>query len=76
MINELITSNTLYIYPKDYHIIELKHLNLNPKTYPLMEGLDVFYEGLIEQERINNYTKEPLKIIRRELKERNLNYPN
>ena len=31
-----------------------------------MEGADVFYEGLIEQERINNYTKEPLKIIRRE----------
>lgn len=68
LINELITSNTLYIYPKDYHIIELKHLNLHPKTYPLMEGLDVFYEGLVEQERINNYTKEPLKIIRRELK--------
>lgn len=68
IINELLNSNTLYVYEKDYHIIELTHLNKECKTYPIMDGLDFFYIDLLEQERIKVQTDNILKTIKRELK--------
>lgn len=44
ILNELVSSNTLYIYQKDFHCIELKHLNEIPKIYTIMEGLNHLYE--------------------------------
>ena len=44
ILNEVVNSNTLYIYKKDFHCIELKHLNEQPKTYTIMEGLNHLYE--------------------------------
>ena len=36
---------TLYIsIKKDFHCIELKHLNEQPNTYTIMEGLNHLYE--------------------------------
>ncbi len=68
IVKELLSSDVLYLYPNDYHIIELTHLNQPTKTMPLMEGLDYFYEDLQNQERIKAHTGNILKTLRRELK--------
>ena len=52
ILNELVSSNTLYIYQKDFHCIELKHLNEIPKIYTIMEGLNHLYEEDEQKKRI------------------------
>src|SRR5699024_1037177 len=68
IIHELTTSDVMYVYDSDYHILELSHLNQSYKTYPLMDGLDAFYKDLLEKERIKAHTGNILKVLRRELK--------
>lgn len=68
IVDEIMTSNTLYIYKNDYHILELKHLNQEAVEKPIMEGLDEFYRDLQERDRVKAHTGDLLKLIRRELK--------
>lgn len=68
ILDEMLNSNTLYVYQNDYHIIELKHLNKEARTFDIMSGLDFFYEDLQNQERIRTHTGNILKSLRRELK--------
>lgn len=75
IIDELLDSNSIYIYEKDYHIIPLTHLNKEPKVYPIMEGLDHFFHDIQEQDRIKSHTGDLLKLIRRELKRLNQKLP-
>lgn len=68
VLETLLNSDTLYVYEHDFHILELTHRNESYKTYPIMEGLDLFYHDLQEQDRIKSHTGDLMKIIRRELK--------
>lgn len=75
ILEEIQTSNTLYVYEKDYHLIELTHLNSSFNSYPIMEGLDRYYHDLQEQDRIKTHTGDLSKLIRRELKRSNQKLP-
>jgi predicted ribosome quality control (RQC) complex YloA/Tae2 family protein len=68
IMGEITSSSTLYVYPKDFHIIPLAHLNETPQTYPLMEGLEAVYARKEEDQRIKQHTGDLLKFIHREIK--------
>lgn len=63
-----LTSQSLYQYPKHFHVIELTHLEQPANIYPLMEGLDTVYQQQVMQARIKQHTGNLVKIVQRELK--------
>lgn len=63
---EIMESNTLYVYEKDYHCIELKHLNSTPKTYGLMEGLHHLYEKDEQKARIKEQCGDLFRTVEKE----------
>ncbi len=75
ILKELKESQTLYVYPNAFHIIELKHLNDPFKTYPVMEGLDAFFYEIQHNDRIKSHTGDLLKILKRELKRSKIKLP-
>lgn len=68
ILEELETSNTLYVYPKDFHIIQLKHLNIPYEEHSIMEGLDAYFYDMQLNDRIKQHTGDLLKILKREVK--------
>lgn len=75
ILEKLRTSDTLYVYKNDFHIIELLHKNETFKTYPIMEGLDAFFYEIQHNDRIKSHTGDLLKILKRELKRAKLKLP-
>lgn len=75
IIDELLTSDTLYIYNNDYHILPLTHLNKEATIHPLMDGMDLFFHDIETEERLNFYTKDAMKVVKRELKRANSKLP-
>ena len=73
--DEIMNSNQLYVYEKDFHIIKLNEMKDTPKILPIMEGLDDFYLSKQNQARIKNHTGDLLKLIKRELKRAKLKLP-
>lgn len=68
IINEILSSNNLYIYDNDYHLIPFKSLEKEYKVLPWDEGLELFYkEKKYETKRIDK-TKELLSIAKKEIK--------
>ncbi|CAM3657473.1 NFACT family protein [Erysipelothrix urinaevulpis] len=65
---EILESETLYLYNNDYHCIALDHLDESPKPLPLMIGFDAYYSNRQEQDRIKSHTQNISKLVRRELK--------
>lgn len=65
-LKELLTSDTLYVYPKDYHCIELTHLHQEAKTHPLMEGLNHLYEDRENKARIKEQCGDLIRFVRQE----------
>ncbi len=68
IIKETLSSKNIYAYDKHYHVIELKHLHQAAKIYPLMEGLDIFYQQQVQHARIKQHTGNLFRIIKRELR--------
>ncbi|QIK70233.1 fibronectin/fibrinogen-binding protein [Erysipelothrix sp. HDW6C] len=68
IVEALQTSDDLFIYDNEFHIIELTHLNKTAVVKPIMEGLDAFYHDIQERDRVKSHTGDLLKLIRRELK--------
>ncbi len=66
ILNEIIHSNTLYIYKKDFHCIELKHLNEQSKTYSIMEGLNHLYEEDEQKKRIKEQYGDIIRMVDKE----------
>ena len=56
----------LYIYKKDFHCIELKHLNEQPKTYTIMEGLNHLYEEDEQKKRIKEQYGDIIRTVEKE----------
>lgn len=65
---EILSSKSLFVYEKDFHIIELKHLKSKFKRFDLMDGFDAYFQQRQEQDRILSHTQNMTKILRRELK--------
>ena len=64
----LLTSENLYIYEDDFHIIALPQYHTDAKVLPLMEGLDYYFAQRSINQRIAVYTDTINKQIRKELK--------
>ncbi len=63
---EVVNSNILYIYKKDFHCIELKHLNEQPKAYTIMEGLNHLYEEDEQKKRIKEQYGDIIRTVEKE----------
>lgn len=72
IMHEMASSSTLYVYEKDgkeyFHILPLKHLNSEGKTYDLQEGMDQIYFEKEEKVRIKEQSGDLFKVVRQELK--------
>lgn len=75
IVDALQTSTTLYVYPHEFHIIKLTHLDTAYETYPIMEGLDAYYHDIQLRDRIKTHTNDLLKTLKRELKRANAKLP-
>ena len=71
VMEEIQNSTTLYLHKKDdktqFHCIPLTHLQIEPTTYPLMQGMDVLFYEKEEKVRIKQQSGDLFKVIRREL---------
>lgn len=68
IITEIKQSTQLYIYDRDFHIIELTHLNQPFKVMELMDGLDEVHHRKEENERIKQHTGDLIRFITKEIK--------
>lgn len=66
LIQEVLQSDTLYIYEKEFHCIELKHLHQEAKTYPLMIGLNQLYSANEQKIRIKEQCGDVIKTVEKE----------
>lgn len=64
----LLTSNKLYVYKKDYHIIELKHLDEKGLEFEIMDGLDHLYAQNEQKIRIQQQAGDVFKAVDKELR--------
>ena len=67
IVNELLESNSLYVYKKDFHCIELKHLNEKPIIYDFMDGLDHLFLEKEQKQRIKEQCGDVFKTVDKEL---------
>lgn len=66
--SELLSSDHLYVYEKEFHLIPIRHLNQTPKIYPLMEGLNSLYGKDEKKIRIQEQCGDVFKAVDREIK--------
>lgn len=66
ILNEVIHSDTLYLYKKDFHCIQLKHLQEEYKTYSIMDGLNHLYEEDEQKKRIKEQFGDIIKTVEKE----------
>lgn len=70
IMQELNSSETIYISKVDdreyFHLIPLTHLNVEPVSYPLFEGLDQHFNLIDQKERIKQQTSNLTKYIQNE----------
>lgn len=71
IMEEIRLSNSLYISDvKDtmyFHCIPLTHLEVIPREYPLMKGIDILYYEKEEKVRIKQQSGDLFRIVKREL---------
>ncbi|MBQ0064550.1 MAG: NFACT family protein [Firmicutes bacterium] len=66
IMKELYNSDTLYVYEKDFHGIELTHLKKEYKTYPLMEGFNQLYNQVEQKARIKEQCGDVFRCVEKE----------
>lgn len=67
ILEEVFSSDLLYVYKNDFHCIELKHLNNPYKTYDFMEGLDHLFIEKEQKARIKEQCGDVFKTVDKEL---------
>lgn len=65
---ELLHSQSLYVYAKDYHLLEMTHLHQPAKVFELMEGLNALYRQDEQKIRIREQCGDVFKAVEREKK--------
>lgn len=72
VMNEIAKSQSIYVCEKDekehFHVIPLKHLEVESKEYPIQEAMDTLYFEKEEKVRIKEQSGDLFKIVRQELK--------
>jgi predicted ribosome quality control (RQC) complex YloA/Tae2 family protein len=69
ILQEIFSSRSLYVYDaKNFHVIELKHLNKSFKQYELMSGLNQLYIQSEKSARMKESCADVYKCVERELK--------
>lgn len=68
IISEILTSKKLYVYEKDYHLIEFKHLNQEPKIFDWNEGIEYFYKSYQLKSKKDEETKSLVKVVKKHIK--------
>ena len=75
IINEIKESKKIYLARNndefEYHIIPLKHLNLNFEEYSIEDGLDEIFYNRDEKDRVKNVAEDLFKIVKRQIKHLN-----
>lgn len=66
--DELLNSEKLYIYEKDYHVLPMKHLGKEARVFPLMEGLNALYSRDEKKIRIQEQCGDVFKAVDREIR--------
>lgn len=66
--NELLSSENLYLYPRDYHVLEQKHLGTPSQVMPVMEGLDHLYRADEQKVRIKEQCGDVFRAVEKEKK--------
>lgn len=66
IIEELYNTQTLYVYEKDFHGIQLTHLNKPFKAYPFMEGFNQLYNQLEQKTRIKESCGDVFRCVEKE----------
>ncbi|MDO4466756.1 MAG: NFACT family protein [Bacillota bacterium] len=66
VMQELMHTQTLYIYDKEFHGIELTHLEQAYKTYPFMEGFNQLYNQLEQKTRIKEQCGDVFRCVEKE----------
>ncbi len=66
ILKELIQSNTLYKYKKEFHCLKLSHLQEEPTTYTIMQGLNHLYEEDEQKKRIKEQFGNLIRIVEKE----------
>ena len=71
IIPQALESDTLYLSKhegkEDYHVMPLTHFSGETKSFPLFEGLDVFYKEKDENDRIKQQTSDLSHFLKAEL---------
>ncbi len=68
IIEQILTSNTIYVYRDDYHLLPLTHLASSPKEFPWDEGLVYYYNDFLLKSKRDEATKDLIKITKKEIK--------
>ena len=69
ILQELFESDTLYIYDtKNFHCLELKHLNQEAKVYEFMDGLNHLYQYNESKTRIKEQCGDVFRTVEKEKK--------
>lgn len=66
ILQEVIQSDTLFLYRKDFHCIQLKHLHQEYKTFSIMDGLNHLYEEDEQKKRIKEQYGDIIKTVEKE----------
>lgn len=72
IMNEIANSQSIYVCEKEnkeyFHVIPLKHLEVENKCYPIQDAMDTIYFEKEEKVRIKEQSGDLFKIVRQELK--------
>jgi predicted ribosome quality control (RQC) complex YloA/Tae2 family protein len=66
--NQILSSDKLYFYGKDYHCIPLLHLSKEARVLPFMEGIAALYEQTEKKDRLLTQCKDVIQAVNREVK--------
>lgn len=68
ILSSLMTSDTLYVYDKDYHTLELLHLGQPANTWPLMKGIEEVFAAKEQKTRMAAEGGDVIRAVDREIK--------
>ncbi len=66
ILNELLQSQTMYLYEKEFHCIELTHLHQTPRVVSFMEGLNQIHQKDESKNRIREQCTDVFRTIENE----------
>ncbi len=75
ILKELLESDTLYCYEKEYHCLPLTHLHQSQTTYPLMEGMQKLYQDNESKARIKEQCGDVFRTVSKEKKKHEKKLP-